>query len=513
MANSKTAASSEPIEPWAEAWLNSHKNPWLFATGVLGFLPYDPELELLSPEAFLEKYGPDAVMLEKWQDDFLRPEYFFTDPDGRPTDNPRHSIRAGHGVGKGVVLAILALWHPLTHYDAKCVLTANSQDQLKTNNWPEIRKWARRLPEPLYQQIQIDEETLYVKAQPEMAFVVRRTASKHNPEALQGIHAKHVLYLVDEASGIFDLVFEIAQGSLSTRGAIAILTSNPTRTTGFFADTHRRLRNIWKCMRVSCEDVPRARGHIQEVIDTYGKDSNRYRVRVLGEFPTKDDDTVIPLEDIESAKGRKVEISSVFPVWGLDIARFGDDRTVLTKRQGNTLIEPPIIWRNLRTTEIAGRVIDEFRRTPNDFKPAEVCIDVLNMGAGVVDILEEHGSPLRGRITAINVTETKGISHLNYRMRDELWWRGREWFEAKDCCIPVKGCEDLISELSTPTYTFTSSGQRVVMRKDEMKKELGFSPDIADSFLLTLAAGTYPREPDRHRRFNHRPRNTDPWSA
>lgn len=498
---------------WEDAWLGSHRNPWLFATGVLGFLPYDPDLAELTSEEFSERCGADAVMLEKWQDDFLRPENFFTDAAGKTTDNPRHSVRAGHGVGKGVVIAILALWHPLCHYDAKCVLTANSQDQLKTNNWPEIRKWARRLPEPLYQQIQIDEETLYVKAKPEMAFVVRRTASKHNPEALQGIHAKHVLYLVDEASGIFDLVFEIAQGSLSTKGAIAVLFSNPTRTTGFFADTHKRLRHIWKCLRVSCEDVPRARGHIQEIIDTYGKDSNRYRVRVIGEFPSKDDDTVIPLEDIEAARGRNVETTPVFPVWGLDIARFGDDRTVLTKRQGNTLLEPPIVWRNLKTTQVAGRVIDEYRRTPNDMKPMEICADVLNMGAGVVDILDEPGSPLRGKITGINVTETGGISPLNYRLRDELWWRGREWFEAKNCNIPKMGCEDLISELSTPTYTFTSGGQRVVMRKDEMKKDLGFSPDIADSFLLSLAAGVYPREPDRHRRFRERPRNSDPWSA
>lgn len=486
---------------WQDAWLGSHRNPWLFATGVLGFLPAGVE----NPN--------DEPQLEQWQDEFLRPENFFTDPNGLPTDNPRHSTRAGHGVGKGVVIAILALWFPLCHYDAKCVLTANSQDQLRVNNWAEIRKWSRRLPEALYQQIQIDEETLYVKAQPEMAFVVRRTASKHNPEALQGVHAKHVLYLVDEASGIFDLVFEIAQGSLSTKGAIACLFSNPTRTTGFFAETHKRLRHIWKCRRVSCEDVPRARGHIQEIIETYGKESNRYRVRVLGEFPTQDDDTVIPLELIEAAKGRNIQANAVWPVWGLDVARFGDDRTVLTKRQGNVLLEPPIIWKNKTTTQIAGLVSHEYQITLNDFKPEEICIDVIGYGAGVVDILSERGSPFKGRVTGINVAETAATSTLDHRQRDELWWRGREWFEARNCSIPVKGCEDLIAELSTPTYTFTSSGQRVVMRKDEMKKDLGFSPDIADSFLLSLAAGVYPREPERHRRFSQRPRNTDPWSA
>lgn len=486
---------------WQDAWLGSHRNPWLFATGVLGFLPAGVE----NPN--------DDPQLEQWQDDFLRPENFFTDPNGLPTDNPRHSVRAGHGVGKGVVIAILALWFPLCHYDAKCVLTANSQDQLRVNNWAEIRKWSRRLPEPLFLQIQIDEETLYVKAQPEMAFVVRRTASRHNPEALQGVHAKHVLYLVDEASGIFDLVFEIAQGSLSTKGAIACLFSNPTRTTGFFAETHKRLRHIWKCRRVSCEDVPRARGHIQEIIDTYGKGSNRYRVRVEGEFPTKDDDTVIPLELIEPAKGRKVEANAVWPVWSLDVSRFGDDRTVLMKRQGNVVLEAPIIWRNLSTTQIAGRIIEEYRRTPTDMKPAEICIDVIGYGAGVVDNLDELGSPFRGRVNGINVAESASISGKYHRLRDELWWKGREWFEAKNCSIPAEGCEELISELATPTYDFTATGMIVVCSKSEMKKDLGFSPDIADSFLLSLAAGVYPREPERHRQFSSRRSNSDPWSA
>lgn len=485
------AQTPAPIEPWADAWLSSHKNVYRFVTDVLDILPYGAT----------NPYG--VPQLEKWQTEFL--QEFHT--------SPRHSIRSGHGCGKTMMIASLAIWFALCHYDAKCVITGASQDQLRDNVWPELRKWAQRLPEPLRQQVQIDEERLYVKAQPEMSFVVRRTASKSNPEAMQGIHAKHVLYLVDEASGIPDIVFEVAQGSLSTEGAMAVLFSNPTRTSGFFADTHKKLRDTWKCRRVSSEDVPRARGHIEDIISAYGKDSNRYRVRVEGNFPTKDDDTVIPLEIIEPARGRKVTPHAVWPVWALDVSRFGDDRTVLTKRQGNVILEPPTIWRNLSTTQIAGRILDEYRRTVNDMKPEEICIDVIGYGAGVVDNLEERGSPLRGKVNGVNVAESASISGKYHRLRDELWWKGRQWFEARDCAIPEKGCEDLISELATPTYDFTATGMIVVCSKSEMKKDLGFSPDIADSFLLSLAAGVYPREPERHRRFSQRPRNTDPWSA
>lgn len=477
------------------AWQNSHRNPWLFATGVLGLLPAGVD-------------NPDGLpQLEQWQDAFLRPEYFFTDPAGQPTDNPRHSVSAGHGVGKGMVLAILALWFPLTHYDAKAVITANSQDQLRDNNWPEIKKWARSLPEPLRERLQIDEERLYLRDVPEMAFVVRRTASKANPEALQGIHAKHVLYLCDEASGIDDIVFEVAAGSLSTPGAIAVLTSNPTRTTGFFHATHHKLRARWKTLRVSSEDVPRARGHIEDVIAAYGKSSNRYRVRVLGEFPLQDDETVIPLSLVMAAIGRDVEKSNVWPVWGLDVARFGDDSTALVMRQGNTLLGLRE-WMGLDGAQVAGRIIALYNATPTDERPREIVVDVIGVGASVYDILRLPGSPVSTIVTGANVAEAAAISEVDHRLRDEAWFRGRAWFAEQKCHIPkafpdpehTKLIEKLTAELVAPTYDFTALGKRIVESKADMKKRGVPSPNIADAFLLSLLGGIYPRENPHRRR-------------
>jgi hypothetical protein len=107
----------------------------------------------------------------------------------------------------------------------------------------------------------------------------RRTASKENPEALQGFHAEHLLFLIDEASGIPDVVFEVGMGALSTLGAKVLMAGNPTRTSGFFYDTHHSLRNRWQTMHVSCLDVPRAQGHIQDIKAKYGDNSNAWRVR------------------------------------------------------------------------------------------------------------------------------------------------------------------------------------------------------------------------------------------
>lgn len=455
------------IATWHDAWINSARDPWLFATGVMGFLP-----------AGVDNPGGHH-QLEQWQDDFLRG--FFIGPDGKSVDDPRHSVRAGHGVGKGVVLAILALWFTLTSYDAKAVLTANSQDQLRTNNWPEIRKWHSKLPDELRDSIQIDEERLYVKAAPEMVFVVRRTASRSNPEALQGIHAKHVLYLIDEASGIPDIVFEIAQGSMSTAGAMACLFSNPTKTNGFFHQTHHKLRHRWRTWRVNCETVPRARGHIQDVIDAYGKDSNRYRVRVLGEFPTQDDDTVIPLAIVEAARKRKVETLSVRPVWGVDVARFGDDTSALAKRQGNVLLEPVKEWQGKDTMQLVGLIVAEWHATDDDMRPSEIMVDVIGIGAGVVDRLEELGLPVVG----VNVAESASVSDKYARLRDELWFKGKSWFAALDCSIPADD-EKLVAELTAPTYDFASNGKHVVESKKDMRKRGLPSPNKADAFLLTF---------------------------
>lgn len=480
-----------PTRPaWADAWLNSAENPYLFATEVMSILPYGVP-------------NPDGKpQLERWQDEFLRA--FYTDPTGQYTDSPRHSIRAGHGVGKGFILAILALWWPLTHYDSKGVVTANSQDQLRDNNWPEVRKLYALLPQPLQDQLDIQEERILVIAEPEMGFVVRRTASKGNPEALQGIHAKHVLYLIDEASGIADIVFEVAQGSLSTHGACAVMFSNPTQATGFFYETHHKLRHRWRCWRVSSADVPRARGHIQDVIDAYGHGSNKYRVRVEGEFPLAGDDVVIPLEWCLAAVDREVAKLDYVPIWGVDVARFGDDRSALAKRQANKLLEPVKLWKNKDLMQLVGLIHHEFINTHEDLQPKEILIDVIGLGSGVLDRLKELGLPARG----INVGEMASTTDKCMRLRDELWWRGREWFQARDCSMPND--EMLISELTAPTYDFHSTGRVVVESKKDMKERSGKSPDAADAFLLTFAGMAHRKLPQKRIRPHH---GRSSWAA
>lgn len=401
----------------------------------------------------------------------------------------RVSIRSGHGVGKTTLFAWLVLWFLLTRQDCKIPVTANSQDQLRDTVWPEIAKWWRKLPEPLKAQLDVQAERIAVRADPEGSFAVQRTASRHNPEALQGFHAKHLLFLVDEASGIEDIVFEVGAGALSTPGAKAVLAGNPTRASGFFHDTHNRLRDRWTTLRVNSEDVARARGHIDDIIAKYGRDSNAYRIRVLGQFPTADDEAVIPLDLVEAALTREVKELEYMPIWGLDVARFGDDRTALAKRCYSRLMEPIKSWHGQDLMQTVNRLAYEYERTAEPDKPSEILVDSIGLGAGVVDRGIEMGLPVRG----VNVGEA-AASKANYaRLRDELWFLGREWFQTRQVWMPRD--ETLISELTTPLYKFGPGGKIIVESKDDLKKRGMRSPDYADAFLLTMAGFSQRKRP------------------
>ena len=487
------------LAPWQISWAKaaSKRDPYEFVTGVLGVGPYNPS-------------DPDnETNLNWWQDLALKALR-----DGKK----RISIRSGHGVGKTAFIAWIVLFCLLClGPDTKVPIAAGSRDQLRDTIQPEISKWHLRLPPMLAAQVDVTVERISIKAAPEEAFAVFRTASKDNPQALAGFHAKNLWFLGDEASAIAEIAFEVAAGALSTDDAVQILTGNPTKSQGYFFDTHNKMRDRWFTMCVSSETVRRARGHIEDIIAAYGKNSNKYRVRVLGEFPTADDETVIPLDAVLAARGREIATSNVYPIWGVDVARFGDDTSAVIRRQGNTLLGLNE-WHGLDGAQVSGRIQALYRETPNHLKPKEIVVDVIGVGASVYDILRLPGSECREAVRGANVAEIPSSSDEDHRLRDELWFRGRAWFAAKDCHIPAVFttdaekllCEKLIGELTAPTYDFTHLGKRVVESKSDMKKRGVPSPNLADAFLLSLAGGVYPID-NPHRR--HRETQARSWMS
>jgi hypothetical protein len=414
-----------------------------------------------------------GIDLEPFQEDAML---------GLATDD-RVSIRSGHGVGKSALASWAALWFLSTHYPAKVPITAPTAHQLEDVLHPEIGMWLSRMPVDLKQQFVLKADKLALRDAPQDSFAAFRTGNKANPEALQGFHSENILFVLDEASGIDDVVFEVAEGALSTPGARVLMTGNPTRAQGYFYDSHHSMRADWHTLRVSCEDSGRVAPEYVERMKRYGVESNVFRVRVLGEFPTSDADSIIPLEWAEAAVGREVAPISGKRAWGLDVARFGDARTALAKRWNNVLEEPIKSWRQKDTMQVCGLLMNEYEEAA--VKPDDIFIDVIGIGAGVVDRCKEMGLPVRG----INVAERPSVSDRYMRYRDELWFKGREWFESRECVIPDDG--ELIGELTTVAYEITSTGKIQVVSKEKMRRDGKPSPDLADAFLLTFAASRY----------------------
>ena len=398
----------------------------------------------------------------------------------------RLSVRSGHGVGKSSCAAILILWFLTTRYPCKCVVTAPTSAQLYDALLAEVKRRLKELPPAVGKLFEATSDRVVLKSSPTEAFASFRSSSKDRVEALAGIHADSVLLIVDEASGVHDLIYEAGSGSMSGHNATTLLLGNPVRANGFFYRTQTDLSDNWWTRKVSCLDNPLvSEDFIRDMASRYGEDSNQFRVRVIGEWPEADEDTLIPLNIIEAARDRDVERSPVAPIiWGVDPARYGSDRSALAKRAGNFLLEPPKTWRDKSLMELCGIIQSEYESTPISERPEEICVDSIGIGAGVVDRLIELDLPARG----INVAESASLNQKYVRLRDELWYRCREWFETKEVHIPDD--EQLIQELAAPRFTFMSTGKIKIESKDEMRKRgVGFgSPDLADAFCLTFAS-------------------------
>lgn len=465
---------SQQANSWLE-FLEAYENDVVsFVRNVFGVEPYPDQLEIL--EAYNRR-------------------------------DRRIAKRSGHGPGKTTSLSWIIIHHAIFRFPQKTVCTAPTSDQLFSALYAETTKWYYKLPEVL-QVFVLKADKFEHKSKPKQSFVEFRTSSAEKPEALAGVHEDWVLLIGDEASAIPEAVFESASGSMSGANAITILTGNPTRRAGTFFDVFHRpeMMEMWTRLHVSSENHPNVDPDFPAQIKAqYGELSNAYRVRVLGEFPVVDDDTVIPWTLLESALKRDVEPSGrVRPIWGLDVARKGRDASALAKRQGNWLMEPIQIKRGKDTMETSGWVKAEWDKTLPSMRPSEINIDIIGIGAGVVDRLRELGLPARG----INVSESASSAPRFAKLRSELWWKGREWFEKKDARLHGTGWrwnkgtqvweidehlewrdEFLAAELALPTFDYDSSGKIVVeQKKVTMKRTHQPSPNRADGFLLTLAS-------------------------
>lgn len=403
------------------------------------------------------------------------------------------SIASGHGCGKSAIESWAMLHFMMCRPFARIGCTAPSKPQLYQILWSELAKWHRIMRKNsagamLASQYEWTKEMFRHRQHPEEWFAMARTATRDNPEALQGLHGEYVMLVIDEASGVVDPVFEALEGSHGSIETKSLMCANPTRLDGTFYRSHQDIsfRESYKRLQWSCLDTLKSDGglvpdsYVKRIERRYGLDSNMYRVRVLGKFPLRDADSFIPFDLVEDALHREVaEQSKPIKVFGVDVARYGDDETVIAIRNGD-IFEEYHVLRQKSTMEVAGFVA----QLANKEKPHHIFIDVIGIGSGVYDRLEELGFP----VIPVNVSEAPALNGNKYRrLRDELWGLMRDWLDTRRGKIWDNTDNDLLGELTTPKYHFTSDGKIIIERKDEMRKRGLKSPNIADAHIMTFA--------------------------
>lgn len=404
------------------------------------------------------------------------------------------AVASGHGVGKSALVCWLILWAMSTFEDTRGIVTANTDTQLKTKTWAEMAKWHRMCltrhwfeltATALYSLWKGHDRTWRFDCIP---------WSEHNTEAFAGLHnkGKRVFLVFDEGSGIADKVYEVAEGALTDGGTEIIwcVFGNATRTNGrFHRAVEGNLRHRWNPLQLDSRDVEGTnKAQIAKWIADYGEDSDFVRVRVKGQFPRAGAVQYIGGDIVDQAMTRECEEAAYIhaaKVFGVDVARHGDDQSVLTKRQG-IKVWPQQRFRIADTQKLADLIYLEIKED----KPDAVFIDATGIGWGVIDALKRKLGMDSDLIYPVQTGEKASNEAEYYNRRAELYGRGRAWI--KEAGVLPKDAE-LHTDLTGPEYGFDNKNRLQIEKKDDMKSRGLASPDCGDSLLLTFAEAVEPR--------------------
>lgn len=459
---------------------------------------------------------PSLAYLRRLRDDpilFMR-KVFNAEPTPQQTQillalkepGAKVSVASGHGIGKTGLEAAAIFWQVGTSTNCRVPCTAPSKTQLHDVLWAELHKWHRRMDPAWQKNFRLTKDHVMLVGHDKTSFAVARTSRRENPEALQGFHTREwddgsgkasLLFILEEATGVADEVFHVAEGALSTPEARVLMMSNPTRTQGFFYNSHHRDASLWKTFSMSSTDSPLVdQAWCERMAKKYGVGSAIYQVRVLGKFPLVGSDQFLSLGLLEDAT--LVELPPSTPViWGVDPAYFGDNSSALAKRYG-PVVKTIKSVQNMDTMQVAGWIINEYRETPDYERPEAIYIDTTGMGVGVCDRLREKRLPAFGVNFSMRPSNREQFGNL----RTELWSLVKERMEARVLQIPDD--ERLLGEGSAAKYTFDSSGRLILESKKDARNRGVDSPDHFDALSLTFfneplfmnPTGSYGREYD-----------------
>lgn len=389
------------------------------------------------------------------------------------------AMRSGTETGKTALIAWLIIWYTSTRKDAHIVVTANTGAQLEKKTWRELAKWHK---------LSINQHwhtwtatKFYNNKSPETWFAEAQPWSLENSQAFAGTHDTYVMMIFDEASEIPDKIWEVAEGAASKPGHLWLGFGNPSQNTGRFAECFKKYRHRWYCVEIDARTAKKSdKGKIQQWIEDYGEDSDFVRVRVKGQEPRSSSHQIFSYDIVAAAMGRQIHISNYMHaaiILGVDIARFGDDQTVFTIRQGLAITHQKA-YRNLDAMMTASYIAEWI-----EVKQVDACfLDMGYVGAAVYDRLTRHLG-----YTNITGVDFGGAARANkeyFNKCAEMWWDTLEWMKTGGC---IPDCNELRDDLTGRQYGFDKLERKQLECKKDMKARGLASPDYADSLALTFA--------------------------
>jgi hypothetical protein len=413
--------------------------------------------------------------------------------DGLPAGRAiQEAIASGHGIGKSCLVSWIILWAISTFENTKGVVTANTENQLKTKTWAELAKWHRLCINKHW--FELTATALYAKdpAHEKTWRIDMVPWSERNTEAFAGLHnqGRRILIVMDEASAIPDVIWEVSEGALTDEDTQIIWCAfgNPTRNTGRFRECFGRFKHRWSHHQIDSRSVTLTnKDQIKQWVDDYGEDSDFVRVRVRGVFPRAGSMQFIPGDIVDAAAVRPIPPANEFDplIIGVDVARFGDDQSTIYFRRGrDARTIKPIKLRNVDTMTLAAKVAECHRL----YKPDAIFVDGTGVGGGVVDRLNQLNIPVTevqfGAKADRSLPGQDEVAYANKRA--EMWGSLKAWL--KGGCIPND--QELIADLTGVEYGFVLRDGRdaiILEKKSDMKKRGLASPDDGDGLAITFA--------------------------
>lgn len=451
---------------------------------------------------------PEASIIRHWREHpaAMVRELFRTEPDPWQVEAleafPHHQrlcMKASKGVGKTALLAWLAWNFLLTREDPKITAVSVSAESLAANFWTECALWMDRAP-LLSATFKFTKTRIFAKDHPETWWMSARSYSKtankqEQSNTLAGLHADYIMFVLDESGSMPEAIMASAEAALSScKEGHIVQAGNPTHLEGPLYRACTEDRTMWHVVDINGDpDNPNRAPRIKiewarDTIDAWGRNNPYTLINVFGQFPPSSLNVLIGPDEIIEATQRHYhpsEIENSPRILGIDVARFGDDASVMWPRQGLVAFIPTM-WRNIDGIQGAGAVA----RKSADWEADAIFVDDTGgFGSSWIDNLRLLGhAPI-----PVAFSQSPNLPRYENK-RTEMYYEAVNWIRNGGQLPPkhTTGISELIAAFTKTSYTF--KGDRIILEpKDVVKQKIVQSPDHADAFALTFAHPVSPR--------------------